>query len=97
MFRLLKRYRTEGAPAIRHKARGQSPNYKIHNSKRAYALALAKENCEDFGPTMAAEMLAEHHGFKVSREALRKWMLEGGIWLSRKQRRKFHQPRLRRG
>jgi len=41
-------------------------------------------------------MSAENHGFKVSRETLRKWMAEDGIWLSRKQRRQFHQPRLRR-
>ncbi|KEJ87712.1 putative insertion sequence transposase protein [Sulfitobacter donghicola DSW-25 = KCTC 12864 = JCM 14565] len=41
-------------------------------------------------------MLAEHRGFKVSRETLRKWMQEDGIWLSRKQPRTFHQPRLRR-
>ena len=41
-------------------------------------------------------MLTEHHGFKVSRETVRKWMQEYGIWLSRKQRRTFHQPRLRR-
>lgn len=41
-------------------------------------------------------MLEQHHGFKVSRETLRKWMVADGIWLSRKQRRKFHQPRLRR-
>ena len=96
MFRLLKRYRTEGAPAIRHKSRGKSPNNKIHDAKRDYALALVKEKYDDFGPTLAAEMLAEHHGFKVSRETLRKWMVEDGIWLSRKQRRIFHQPRLRR-
>lgn len=96
MFRLLKRYRTEGAPAIRHKSRGKSPNNKIHNAKRDYALALVKEKYADFGPTLAAEMLAEHDGFKVSRETLRKWMIEDRIWLSRKQRRTFHQPRLRR-
>ena len=96
MFRLLKRYRTEGAPAIRHRARGKAPNNKIHKAKRDYALALVNENYKDFGPTLAAEMLAEHHGFKVSRETLRKWMQEDGIWLSRKQRRTFHQPRLRR-
>jgi hypothetical protein len=41
-------------------------------------------------------MLAEQHGFKVSRETVRKWMVEDGLWLSRKQRRTFHQPRLRR-
>ncbi len=48
-----------------------------------------------FGPTLAAEMLAEHHGFKVSRETVRKRMQEDRVWLSRKQRRTFHQPRLR--
>lgn len=96
MFRLLKRYRTEGAAATRHKARGMAPNNLIHAAKRDYALALIKESYQDFGPTLAAEMLVEHHGFKVSRETLRKWMVEDGLWLSRKQRRTFHQPRLRR-
>lgn len=41
-------------------------------------------------------MLAQHHALMVSRETLRKWMIESGIWLSRKERRSFHQPRLRR-
>lgn len=96
VFRLLKRYRQDGAAAIRHKARGKPPNNLIHKARREYALALIKENYSDFGPTLAAEMLAEHHGFKVSRETLRKWMQDDGIWLPRKQRRTFHQPRLRR-
>ena len=96
VFRLLKRFRMDGAAAIRHQARGKPPNNQIHKAKRAYALSLVKENYNDFGPTLAAEMLAEHHGFKVSRETLRKWMIEDGIWLRRKERRKFHQPRLRR-
>ena len=96
MFRLLKRYRTVGAAAIRHKARDKAPNNLLHAAKRDYALALVKESYENFGPTLAAEMLVEHHGFKVSRETQRKWMVEDGLWLSRKQRRTFHQPRLRR-
>ncbi|ODM46600.1 transposase [Ruegeria sp. PBVC088] len=96
VFRLLKRYRQDGASAIRHKARGKPPNNRIHKAKRDYALSLIKENYPDFGPTLAAEMLTKNHGFKVSRETLRKWMIEDGIWLSRKQRRTFHQPRLRR-
>ena len=33
---------------------------------------------------------------KVGRETLRRWMVGDGLWLSRKQRRTFHQPRLRR-
>jgi transposase len=81
MFRLLKRYRTDGAASIRHKARGKVPNNQIHKAKCDYAMALVKENYEDFGPTLAAEMLAEHHGFKVSRETLRKWyrQVDGGL------------------
>jgi len=81
---------------IRHKARGKTPNNKIHKAKRDYAVALVKESYKDFGPTLAAEMLAEHHGFRVSREMLRKWMTNDGLWLSRKQRWTFHQPRQRR-
>jgi transposase len=96
VFRLLKRYRQAGAASIRHKARGKPSNNQIHKAKRDYALVLVKENYPDFGPTLAAEMLAAHHGFKVSRETLRKWMVDDGIWLSRKQRRTFYQPRLRR-
>lgn len=96
VFRLLKLYRQDGASAIRHKARGKPPNNRIHKAKRDYALSLIQENYPDFGPTLAAEMLAAHHGFKVSRETVRKWMQEDGLWLSRKQRRTFHQPRLRR-
>ena len=81
VFRLLKRYRQDGASAIRHKARGKPPNNRIHHAKRDYALSLIKESYADFGPTLAAEMLAEHHGFKVSRETIRKWMQEDGMWL----------------
>jgi len=71
VFRLLKRYRQDGASAIRHKSRGRAPNNQIHSAKRDYALTVIKEHYPDFGPTLAAEMLAEHHGLKVSRETVR--------------------------
>ena len=60
------------------------------------SLALVRENYADFGPTLATEMLAERHDLDVSRETLRKWMAADGLWLSRAQRRQFHQPRRRR-
>ena len=96
IFRLLKRYRADGAAAIRHRARGRAPNNQIHTAKRDYALSLIRESYADFGPTLAAERLRDDHGLTVSRETLRKWMVADGLWLSRKQRRSFHQPRLRR-
>lgn len=96
VYRLLDRFRSEGPGGIRHRARGRRPNNAIHPAKREYAMTLMRERYEDFGPTLAAEMLLEHHGFKIGRETLRQWMIEDGLWLSRKQRRRFHQPRLRR-
>src|SRR5829696_536836 len=94
--RLLERLQTDGAAAIRHKARGQPSNNRISSGVRDYALTIVRERYADFGPTLAAEKLAEQHGLRVSRETLRQWMAETGLWLSRKQRRTFHQPRLRR-
>ena len=37
-------------------------------------------------------MLLDKHELKVSRETLRKWMIEEGLWLSRKQRRASISP-----
>ena len=94
--RLLKRFQLNGPASIRHKARGRRSNNGIDPGIREFAIALVRESYLDFGPTLAAEMLTERHDLTVSRETLRKWMQDAGIWLSRKQRRTFHQPRLRR-
>jgi hypothetical protein len=94
--RLLERIRNDGAASIRHKAIGRPSNNRINDGVRDYAVTLVGERYADFGPTLAAEKLAERDGLRVSRETLRSWMVDAGLWLSRKQRRTFHQPRLRR-
>lgn len=94
--RLLNRIRLEGAASIRHKAIGKPSNNRIIDGVKDYAMVLVRECYADFGPTFAAEKLGERNGLNVSRETLRGWMVDAGVWLSRKQRRTFHQPRLRR-
>lgn len=94
--RLLERIRTGGAASIRHKAIGRPSNNRISDGVRDYAVTLVRECYADFGPTLATEKLAERDGLHVSRETVRSWMVDAGLWLSRKQRRTFHQPRLRR-
>ncbi|MBY5571483.1 ISNCY family transposase [Rhizobium leguminosarum] len=94
--RLLDRISTGSAASIRHKAIGRPSNNRISDGVRDYAVTLVGERYADFGPTLAAEKLAERDGLHVSRETLRQWMSEARLWLSRKQRRTFHQPRLRR-
>ena len=50
----------------------------------------------DFGPTLAAEKLAERDGLRVSRETLRGWMMAEGLWTPRRPRREVHLWRPRR-
>jgi hypothetical protein len=94
--RLLLRYRENGAGAVRHGLRGRPSNNRLTSGRRDLALHLVREHYADFGPTLATEKLAERHALKVSRETLRKWMIEDGLWRDRKTRRSFHPPRLRR-
>ena len=94
--RLLARYQDGGGAALIHRSRGRTASNRLNDGVRDYVLELVRQNYRDFGPTLAAEVLLERHGVDVSRETVRKWMVEAGLWLSRKQRRTFHQPRLRR-
>jgi hypothetical protein len=97
VFRLLKAYRTEGAPGLISKRRGRRSNRRKPDALRRAALATIREWYWDFGPTLAAEKLREVHGIALGRETLRLWMIDAGLWLDRKQRRKrIHQPRSRR-
>ena len=95
-YRLLSKYQEEGGTALAHKARGRESNRSLNPGIRKYALELVQSRYADFGPTLATEVLADKHGIRLGRETLRRWMLAEGLWLSRKQRKRFHQPRLRR-
>src|ERR1700687_4969243 len=95
-YRLLARYECDGGSGLIHKARGRSSNRSKNEGIRKYAVELVRARYADFGPTLATEVLLEKHDLRVGRETLRRWMMADGLWLSRTQRRTFHQPRLRR-
>jgi transposase len=95
-YRLLGRYRDGGALAIANQRRGRPSNNRLPDVVRDHAIALVRERYADFGPTFAAEKLAERHDLKVSRETLRNWMRQAGIWMSRAERKRIQQPRHRR-
>lgn len=96
VWRLLDRYRCDGGGGIIHGGRGRPSNHRLMPGLRALALELVGLHYRDFGPTLAVEKLAERHGLVVSRETLRLWMAEAGLWRTKAQRRRFHRPRLRR-
>src|ERR1700691_4520849 len=95
-YRLLRRYRDGGASAIANQRRGRPSNNRLPDVVRDHAIALVRERYADFGPTFAAEKLAERHDLRVSRETLRSWMRQAGICISRAERKRIQQPRHRR-
>src|SRR4051812_23804219 len=98
VFRLLKAYRALGPAGLASRRRGRPSNRRHGDEIREAALAAIRERYADFGPTLAAEKLAQAHDLRLSRETLRQWMAEAGLWVPRKaQRGRVHQPRHRRG
>src|SRR6195952_357257 len=97
VFRLLAGLKQDGATSLLSKRRGKPSNHRHPAEVRALALLVVRERYADFGPTFAAEKLADHHGCSVSRETLRSWMIADGLWIDRRHRLASpHQPRRRR-
>jgi transposase len=95
--RLCRAFRTDGATGLVSRKRGRPSNRKLAAVLRDRALDLVRGRYADFGPTLACEKLTEQHGFDISRETLRRWMIDAGFWVPRSQRdRRAHQPRHRR-
>jgi hypothetical protein len=97
VFRLLRGLKQDGGTSLLSKRRGKPSNHRLPAEVRTLALSIVRERYSDFGPSLAAEKLAEHHGCSVSRETLRGWMIADGLWQDRQHRLPSpHQPRRRR-
>ena len=83
--RLVRRYREEGARGLRSRRRGRRASNAIAPELRREILGVVRERYEDFAPTLAWEKLTEVHGYGVSVETLRKWMVAEGLWRSKKR------------
>ena len=95
--RLCRALDQQGAGGLASRKRGKSSNRKLPADAREAALALVRERYADFGPTLAGEKLAAHHGVAICAPTLRQWMIGAGLWVPRSQRpRRAHQPRHRR-
>ena len=68
-----------------HGLRGRASNRKISPRNERLILSEVRQHYADFGPTLASEHLARHD-LTVSRETLRKRMIDAGLWRPRRQR-----------
>lgn len=85
--RLLQRVRQEGERGLVHRGRGKPSNRRMPEKLKAKVLLLYDTQYGDFGPTLAAEKLAERHGLVVSAETLRGWLLAKGVTHFRRRKR----------
>ena len=96
--RIRKRYLTEGEIGLISRHRGKiSPNRIDSKLKAAVVKILQREEYAGFGPTFAKEKLRQRHGYYLSDETLRNWMIEEDLWQEKARReRKVYQRRVRR-
>ncbi len=83
--RLLLRLGEHGDRAVIHGLRGRRSNRRLTARLEQKILRRVRQRYADFGPTLAAEHLAQE-GLSVSRETLRKWMVKTSLWCPRAQR-----------
>ena len=97
-WRIWKCYRVEGETGLISKHRGKTSPNRIDSKLREEVIKiLQREEYIGFGPTFAAEKLRERHGYYLSDETLRKWMIEEGLWEAKALKdRKIYQRRVRR-
>ena len=91
--RLWKRYREGGERGVIHRGRGVQSNNHIDPKVKQRILERYSKVYEGFGPTLASEKLAEEGFQPISRETLRLWLLEAGLWRRHRRRSPYRKRR----
>jgi len=86
--RLVHEWKQRGDAALIHRHRGRASNNRMPETTRSEIERLLDETYRDFGPTLAAEMLAERDGIVVSRETVRRIQARLGYHRPKKRRAK---------
>ena len=82
--RLVERVRKEGANGVIHKLRGRHSNRCLPPSVKKTVLNIYAKNCRMLGPAAARDKIWRHSRIKVNRETLRKWLIDAGLWQTKK-------------
>jgi hypothetical protein len=84
--RLLVKLGKEGDAAVIDARRGRPSNRRLDDKVKTKALTMLKQEVyRGFGPTLASEYLAQQRQITVSRETVRAWMMEAGLWRRKPQ------------
>jgi transposase len=78
--RIYSRYKEAGEEGLIHGNSGREPVNKTDQEKVKEAVKLYEEKYNDFGPTFAAEKLAEDDGLEISVSVFRRALIEEDLW-----------------
>lgn len=95
-LRSYKRYCIEGDEGLCHKSRGRKPQNTYSEKHKSVILDLYQTKYTGFGPTLAAEKLAEDDGITVNDETLRLWLKKAGLWTRKRKHIVYRERRERR-
>ena len=85
--RLVSTLKKRGDKAVIHGLRGKPSNQRIGKSVEEEAVQiLSADLYKGFGPTLAAEYLADKHDIEVSKETVRQWMIRAKLWQAKAQK-----------
>ncbi len=86
--RLVSAWKRQGDAGLVNRQRGRASNNRLPEATRQHVARLLRESYPDFGPTLAAEKLAERDGIVVSRETVRRIQTQLALHRPKKRRAK---------
>ena len=86
--RLVRAYREHGDGGLVSRQRGRGSNHQLAAGIGDRVRDLLCGKYRDFGPTLAAENLAEREGIVISRETIRQLQVKLGVWKPKARRHK---------
>ena len=93
--RIVKRRREEGEEGIQHRSRGRESSRRLPKKMKDRVVALYVQKYQGFGPTLTSEKLHELDAIELSKETVRKWLIEAGHWQKARKTRTHRQWRER--
>jgi hypothetical protein len=93
--RIVKRIRKEGERGIQHRSRGKESHRRLPKKLKDRVVSLYVKKYKGFGPTFTAEKLYEIDAIELSKETVRKWLIESGQWQRDRRPRTHRQWRER--
>ena len=92
-IRLYAAYIEEGDAGLMHGNYGRRSNNRTTQAILDAALEAYRNRYNDFGPTFAAEKMAEAEGIKISVSVLRRLLVESGDWHGRRRSNEYRSRR----